>query len=64
MAVWPCEQSERRVLYWSDKRPDKVLHKPLHSPKVMVWATMRQGQPPIGPFFFDDENEEAVTIIA
>ena len=23
---------------------------------------MQQGQPPIGPFFFEDETEEAVTI--
>ena len=29
-----------------------------------MWAARRQGQPPIGPFFFEDENEEAVTITA
>ena len=62
---WLCGHvNSRNAVYWSDKRPDIVLHKPLHSTKVTVWAAMRQGQPPIGPFFFEDENEEAVTITA
>ena len=60
---WLCGHvNSRNVMYWSDKRADKVLHQPLHSKKVTVWAAMRQGQPPIGSFFFEDENEEAVTI--
>ena len=47
---WLCGHvNSRNAVYWSDKRPDKVLHKPLHSTKVTVWAAMRQGQPPIGP---------------
>ena len=62
---WLCGHvNSRNAVYWSDKRPDEVLHKPLNSTKVTVWAARQQGQPPIGPFFFEDENEEAVTITA
>jgi hypothetical protein len=35
---------------------------PLHSKKVTVWAAVRKGQKPIGPFFFEDENEATVTV--
>ena len=38
------------------------MHKPLHSKKVTVWAAMRKGQPLIGPFFFEDENENTVSV--
>ena len=63
IAVWPCEQSERAVLE-RQKTGQSPMHKPLHSPKVTVWVAMRHGRPPIGHFFFENENEETVTITA
>ena len=49
-------------VHWGLTRPDKVLTRPLHSKKVTVWAAVRKVQKPIGPFFFEDENEETVTV--
>ena len=50
------------AVHWGLERPDKVLTKPLPSTKVTVWAAMCKGQKPIGPFFFEDDNQATVTV--
>ena len=54
--------NSHNAVHWGRNRPDEVMHKPLHSKKVTVWAAMRKGQPLIGPFFFEDENENTVSV--
>ena len=41
-----------------------MMCRALHSKKVIVWAAMRNGQPLISPFFFNDESENSVIINA
>ena len=57
-----CHVNNHNSVHWGLTRPDKVLMKPLHSKNVTVWAAVRKGQKPIGPFLFEDENEETVTV--
>lgn len=54
--------NSRNAVHWGSSLPDEVLSKPLHSQKVTVWMAMRRGGGTIGPFFFEDEEGEAVTI--
>ena len=62
---WLCGHvNSHNAVHWGEERPNEVLHKPLHSKKITVWAAMRKDQPLVGPFFFEDEEEEPITITA
>ena len=54
--------NSRNAVHWATQRPDEVRTRPVHSRKVTVWVAMRRGGGTIGPFFFEDERGEAVTI--
>jgi hypothetical protein len=47
--------------YWSDTNPDLKHQKPLHSPKVTVWAAL-SASGIIGPYFYEDQRNRAVTV--
>lgn len=47
--------------YWSDTNPKLKHQKPLHSPKVTVWAAL-SARGIIGPYFFEDRRRNAVTV--
>ena len=47
--------------YWSATNPKQKHQKPLHSPKVTVWAAM-SARGIIGPYFFEDERGRTVTV--
>ena len=49
------------IFSWGDAPPDTVQQKPLHSVKVTVWAAMSSSSV-IGPFFYEDERGQAVTV--
>ena len=54
--------NSRNAVQWGTEKPDEVLTTPLHSAKVTVWMAMRRGGGTIGPFFFEDEGGDAVTV--
>ena len=54
--------NSRNDVHWASEKPDEVLTTPLHSEKVTVWMAMRRGGGTIGPFFFEDENGDTVTV--
>lgn len=47
--------------YWSKENPKLKHQKPLHSPKVTVWAAI-SSKGVIGPFFFEDLRGRNVTV--
>lgn len=47
--------------YWSSVNPRRKHQRPLHSPKVTVWAAM-SAHGIIGPYFFENEHGRAVTV--
>lgn len=47
--------------YWSDTNPKLKHEKPLHSPKVTVWAAL-SGRGIIGPYFYEDERSRPLTV--
>ena len=53
--------NSKNNIYWGTKAPIQVTQKPLHSPKVTVWAAL-SGKETIGPFFFENENGITVTV--
>lgn len=54
--------NSQNAVHWGTEKPDEVLTAPLHSEKVTVWMAMRRGGGVIGPFFFEDENGDVVTV--
>lgn len=53
--------SKQNCRYWSPINPKLKHQKPLHSPKVTVWAAM-SAHGIIGPYFFEDGRGRAVTV--
>jgi len=53
--------NKQNCRYWSATNPKRKHQKPLHSPKVTVWAAM-SARGIIGPYFFEDERGRAVTV--
>jgi len=47
--------------YWSATNPTKLHERPLHSSEVTVWCVISSFGI-IGPYFFEDERERAVTV--
>ena len=47
--------------YWSLNNPKQKHERPLHSPKVIVWAAM-SAKGIIGPYFHEDRRGRAVTV--
>lgn len=47
--------------YWNDENPKMKHQKPLHSPKVTVWAAI-SSKGIIGPFFFEDSRGRNITV--
>lgn len=47
--------------YWSNTNPQLKHQKPLHSPKVTVWAALSAGGI-IGPYFYEDQRSRPVTV--
>ena len=57
-----CGQvNSKNNVFWGTQAPDEVLQRPLHSVKCTAWvAISKHGI--IGPFWFENANEEAVTV--
>jgi len=53
--------NKQNCRYWSAINPKCKHQKPLHSPKVTVWAAM-SSRGIIGPYFFEDERGRALTV--
>lgn len=53
--------SKQNCRYWSPENPKRKHQKPLHSPKVTVWAAM-SARGIIGPYFFEDGRGRAITV--
>lgn len=47
--------------YWSTTNPKRKHQRPLHSPKVTVWAAM-SSRGIIGPYFFEDARGRVLTV--
>lgn len=54
--------NSHNAVHWGSHRPEEVQTMPLHSKKVTVWVAMRHGGGIIGPFFFEDDRGETVTV--
>jgi hypothetical protein len=48
--------------YWSATNPTELHDRPLHSSEVTVWHVISSFGI-IGPYFFEDEREKAVTVM-
>lgn len=55
--------NKQNFRYWSDTNPRQLHQQPLHSSKVTVWCAM-SSLGIIGPFFFENEHGETVTVNA
>ncbi|CAK1590500.1 unnamed protein product [Parnassius mnemosyne] len=53
--------NKQNCRYWSCKNPNRKHQKPLHSPKVTVWAAM-SAHGIIGPYFLEDGRGRALTV--
>ena len=53
--------NEQNFHYWSAPNPIELHERPLHSSKVTVWCAIYSFGI-IGPYFFEDERERAVTV--
>jgi hypothetical protein len=53
--------NEQNFHYWSATNPIELHERPLHSSKVIVWCAIPSFGI-IGPYFFEDERERAVTV--
>lgn len=53
--------NKQNCRYWCATNPKRKHQKPLHSPKVTVWAAM-SARGIIGPYFFEDNMGRAVTV--
>lgn len=53
--------NKQNFRYWSHANPQEIHEKPLHSLKVTVWCAISSFAI-IGPYFFEDERERAVTV--
>lgn len=53
--------NKQNCRYWADASPRDLHQRPLHSDKVTVWCGVSK-LGIIGPFFFENEREQAVTV--
>lgn len=47
--------------FWAKENPKEIREVPLHSSRVTVWCAFTSASI-IGPFFFENENEQAITV--
>nr|XP_022903109.1 uncharacterized protein LOC111415594 [Onthophagus taurus] len=53
--------NKQNFRYWSNENPREIFTQNLHNPKVIVWCGVGSFGI-IGPYFFEDENNRAVTV--
>ena len=53
--------NNKNYVFWGLSKPDEIYERGLHDQKVTVWAAMSY-QGIIGPFFFEDEQQQTVTV--
>lgn len=53
--------NKQNFRYWAEENPRLLHETPLHAQKVTVWCAM-SANGIIGPYFFEDEAENAVTV--
>lgn len=53
--------NSKNNVFWGSEPPNEVLQRPLHSKKCTAWVALSK-HGIIGPFFFEDAQENAVTI--
>jgi len=53
--------NQQNCRYWALENPRELHERPLHSPKVTVWCAVGKAAV-IGPYFFEDNNGNAVTV--
>jgi hypothetical protein len=53
--------NKQNFRYWSATNPIELHERPLHSSEVTVWCAISSFGI-IGPYFFEDERERAVTV--
>ena len=53
--------NKQNFRYWSNENPCEIFTQNFHDPKVVVWCGVGSfGM--IGPYFFEDKNNLAVTV--
>jgi len=53
--------NNKNFVFWGSQKPDEVYEKGLHDKKVTAWAAMSMSGI-IGPYFFESDTGETVTI--
>lgn len=53
--------NKQNCRYWAAENPRAKHQKPLHSPKVTVWAAI-SAHGIIGPYFFENQQGQSVTV--
>ena len=53
--------NKQNCRFWSEDNPQIIHQSPLHPEKVTVWSAICSTGI-IGPYFFEDENDETVTV--
>ena len=54
--------NRKNSIFWGTSAPNEVLQRPLHSKKCTTWVAMSK-HGIIGPFWFEDENGEPLTVM-
>jgi hypothetical protein len=55
--------NKQNCRFWSETNPQRMHQRPLHSPKLVVWAAITSTGV-VGPYFYEDERGRAVTVRA
>ena len=53
--------NSKNSIFWGTATPNEVLQRPLHLKKCTSWVAMSK-HGIIGPFWFEDKNEEPLTV--
>ena len=55
--------NKQNYRFWGSEKPEYTAERPLHSPKCTAWCAINV-RGIIGPFWFQDSDEVAVTVTA
>lgn len=53
--------NKQNCRFWGTENPREKHERPLHSPKVVVWAAL-SSEGIMGPYFFEDQRGRALTV--
>ena len=55
-------ENKQNCRIWGTENPHAYIKKPMHPKRVTVWCIQNESRGIIGPFFFENEQGEAITV--